>query len=157
MRRTITIDIATLRLPKRDTPTGWTRWGSTRWGSGWVMCEQVKTAWTLLRATTPSHDTVRCEPSGYAACTPQHFLYFFPLPQGQSSLRPTLGWLRTMVFTFAPSPCACADASAISPPPPPTATGTPWSAVWRTFSLTPYPPVSACVAAVTLYALRACV
>jgi hypothetical protein len=25
---------------------------------------------------------------------PQHFLYFFPLPQGQGSFRPTLGWVR---------------------------------------------------------------
>ena len=26
---------------------------------------------------------------------PQHFLYFLPLPQGQGSFRPILGWLRT--------------------------------------------------------------
>lgn len=27
----------------------------------------------------------------YSAAAPQHFLYFLPLPQGQGSLRPTLG------------------------------------------------------------------
>ena len=26
------------------------------------------------------------------AALPQHFLYFFPLPHGQGSLRPALGW-----------------------------------------------------------------
>jgi len=30
-----------------------------------------------------------------AAPTPQHFLYFFPLPQGHASFRPTLGASRT--------------------------------------------------------------
>ena len=35
---------------------------------------------------------------GGALCTqpaPQHFLYFFPLPHGQGSLRPTFGSGRT--------------------------------------------------------------
>src|SRR5437773_872061 len=38
---------------------------------------------------------------GHAASRPQHFLYFLPLPQGQSSLRPTLGLSRTIVLTPA--------------------------------------------------------
>ena len=37
-------------------------------------------------------------PATYAA-TPQHFLYFLPLPHGQGSLRPTLGPSR---FTVVP-------------------------------------------------------
>ena len=45
----------------------------------------------------------------YATPAPQHFLYFFPLPQGHGSLRPTLAVSRTMVLTFiAPSPWAMA-------------------------------------------------
>src|SRR5262249_20577806 len=32
---------------------------------------------------------------GYHAFAPQHFLYFFPEPQGQGSFRPTLAWPRT--------------------------------------------------------------
>src|SRR5437867_6456138 len=40
---------------------------------------------------------------------PWHFLYFFPEPHGHGSLRPTLGWLRTTVFTLpASSPAAAA-------------------------------------------------
>src|SRR5688500_8463931 len=53
----------------------------------------------------------------HAACAPQHFLYFLPLPQGQGSFRPTFGASRVIVLTLAPSPCACDDASCISPPP----------------------------------------
>ncbi len=36
-----------------------------------------------------------------ADSAPQHFLYFLPLPQGQSSLRPTFGSSRTTVSTAA--------------------------------------------------------
>ena len=32
------------------------------------------------------------------AATPQHFLYFLPLPQGQGSLRPTFGASRRTVL-----------------------------------------------------------
>jgi len=31
----------------------------------------------------------------YSLTAPQHFLYFLPLPQGQGSLRPIFGSLRT--------------------------------------------------------------
>ena len=31
---------------------------------------------------------------------PQQFLYFFPLPQGQGSLRPIFGVVRTTVVVF---------------------------------------------------------
>src|SRR3954465_3214885 len=80
---------------------------------------------------------------------PWHFLYFFPLPQGQGSLRPTFSCSRTIVLTgpgaSPPSPpalaCCCCSV------PPPTACK---------FSATPYPPASSCVAEVTLYALFAC-
>jgi len=34
---------------------------------------------------------------------PQHFLYFFPLPQGQGSFRPTCFWDRIGFRTGAPS------------------------------------------------------
>ena len=37
---------------------------------------------------------------------PQHFLNFFPLPQGQGSLRPTFGLLRTTGFGRSSAPCA---------------------------------------------------
>ena len=37
---------------------------------------------------------------------PQQFLYFFPLPQGQGELRPTLGPSRRMVSTFCSTPWA---------------------------------------------------
>ena len=39
------------------------------------------------------------------AAAPWHFLYFWPLPQGQGSLRPTLGWSRTtgLGLTMSPS------------------------------------------------------
>src|SRR5262245_50267921 len=77
-------------------------------------------------------------PGRHTAPAPQHFLYFFPLPHGHGSLRPTLGVLRTIVLTFAPSPCVCAAASWVSP-----AAGT------ATVSPTPYPPEASCVAAVT--------
>src|SRR5688500_7550936 len=71
----------------------------------------------------------------YTTPTPQHFLYFLPLPQGHRSLRPTLGTSRTMVLILT-SPWGWLAASPISPPAagvaPPTA-----SAVARTFSPTP--------------------
>src|SRR5215211_3707840 len=38
------------------------------------------------------------------AAAPWHFLYFFPLPHGQGSLRPTFGSSRRTVFTLASSP-----------------------------------------------------
>src|SRR5439155_12659336 len=38
------------------------------------------------------------------AAAPWHFLYFFPLPHGQGSLRPTFGSSRRTVFTAASSP-----------------------------------------------------
>ena len=41
---------------------------------------------------------------GFHAAVPWHFLYFFPLPQGQGSLRPTFGSSRRTVFTAASSP-----------------------------------------------------
>src|SRR5678810_251114 len=40
---------------------------------------------------------------GDLAYAPWHFLYFFPLPQGQGSLRPTLSSLRCTVWTVAGS------------------------------------------------------
>src|SRR5882762_3745339 len=48
-------------------------------------------------------DEERRRVSGYAAA-PWHFLYFFPLPHGQGSFRPTFGSSRRMVFTSASSP-----------------------------------------------------
>src|SRR5262249_44061340 len=58
---------------------------------------------------------------GVACAPPWHFLYFFPLPQGQGSLRPTLGSSRRMVLTFSTGPCALAWAAfasaAVAPPP----------------------------------------
>ncbi len=39
-----------------------------------------------------------------AAAAPWHFLYFLPEPHGHGSLRPTLGWLRWIVSTFASWP-----------------------------------------------------
>jgi putative peptidoglycan lipid II flippase len=43
------------------------------------------------------------------AYAPQHFLYFFPDPQGHGSLRPTLGWSRVTVLILpASSPAAVA-------------------------------------------------
>ena len=38
-----------------------------------------------------------CEAKPYYGYYPQHFLYFFPLPQTQGSLRPTLGTSRRWV------------------------------------------------------------
>src|SRR2546423_15671711 len=38
------------------------------------------------------------------AAAPWHFLYFFPLPHGHGSLRPTFGSSRRMVFGTASSP-----------------------------------------------------
>ena len=40
----------------------------------------------------------------YYATRPQQFLYFLPLPQGQGSLRPTLGPLLRMGSVFLASP-----------------------------------------------------
>src|SRR5580765_1221955 len=46
------------------------------------------------------------------AAAPWHFLYFFPLPHGQGSFRPTFGSSRRTVATLASSPptrggCCC--------------------------------------------------
>src|SRR6266496_2657322 len=48
------------------------------------------------------------------AHTPQHFLYFFPDPQGQGSFRPTFGVSLTIVLTLAASSPA-ADAPWFGP------------------------------------------
>src|SRR5262249_60512069 len=49
------------------------------------------------------------ERGGYHTFAPWHFLYFFPEPQGQGSLRPTFGWLRVTVLILpASSPAAVA-------------------------------------------------
>src|ERR1041384_999146 len=45
---------------------------------------------------------------------PQHCLYFFPLPQGQGSLRPTLGPTRTG-FAFATASTASLTTSEAAP------------------------------------------
>src|ERR1700690_3262243 len=50
---------------------------------------------------------------GYPA-TPWHFLYFLPLPQGQGSLRPTLGCVLRM---GCGSDDACAPVASAAPPP----------------------------------------
>src|SRR5512140_2247710 len=52
----------------------------------------------LIRLSPPTLTTI-----DYAAA-PWHFLYFFPLPHGHGSLRPTLGSSRRTVFTAASSP-----------------------------------------------------
>jgi FixJ family two-component response regulator len=50
-----------------------------------------------------------------ATSTPWHFLYFFPLPQGQGSLRPTLSPVRRCVGSLeSPPPCRLAAASSRS-------------------------------------------
>jgi len=41
------------------------------------FCREIE---RLIQADSASHQA------------PQHFLYFLPLPHGQGSLRPTLGW-----------------------------------------------------------------
>src|SRR5207302_5804436 len=51
----------------------------------------------------------------FQACAPWHFLYFFPLPHGHGSLRPTFGSSRRTVFGTASSPptrggCCAPDA-----------------------------------------------
>src|SRR5215813_10446605 len=52
-------------------------------------------------------------PTAYLAATPQHFLYFFPEPQGQGSLRPTLAAPRTtccgLLPLVAPAMRACSS------------------------------------------------
>src|SRR3954463_5384750 len=58
-----------------------------------------------------------------AAFAPQHFLYFFPLPHGHGSLRPTFSASRTIVLVTAPAspsspPCAAAAAPVASSPAP---------------------------------------
>src|ERR1700682_452070 len=56
--------------------------------------------------------------SNYAT-RPQQFLYFFPLPQGHGSLRPTFGMLRrtgrSSVISPAPSPSPSPATAAIAP------------------------------------------
>src|ERR1035438_3516191 len=58
---------------------------------------------------------VRQEPQ-FTVAPPQHFLYFFPEPHGQGSLRPTLGMLRrgSEVRPLVP-PCRCARKYRYSP------------------------------------------
>jgi hypothetical protein len=77
-----------------------------------------------------------CIPASYGKPLqrPQHCLYFFPLPHGQGSLRPTFGPLRTgLAFSIAAAasltmslPCAgprwaVAELSAVAVVPPPNA------------------------------------
>ncbi len=60
------------------------------------------------------------------AAAPWHFLYFFPLPHGHGSLRPTFGSSRLTVLTTSSPPvragrgraCLPADAAALDRPPP---------------------------------------
>ena len=62
-----------------------------------------------LRKSTPSSDFRRLtwhQPAWRSthAAAPWHFLYFFPLPHGHGSFRPTFGSSRRTVFTSASSP-----------------------------------------------------
>ena len=51
----------------------------------------------LKRGIKKSFFKIMMEEGGQAICCwrPWHFLNFFPLPQGQGSFRPAVGWLRT--------------------------------------------------------------
>ena len=50
--------------------------------------------------------TGRLRQTGVGRHCKQHFLYFFPLPQGQGSFRPTLGAIR---WTGCETDCRCSE------------------------------------------------
>src|SRR5947207_1802881 len=83
----------------------------------------------------------------YAASFPQHFLYFFPLPHGHGSLRPTFGASFTICRTLT-------GASSSPPPPAGTISALGTVAGWASASATPYPPTSSWTADDSSYALR---
>src|SRR6202043_1485594 len=51
----------------------------------------VRTDSELCQTGRASPERCRTRPILTHACLPQQFLYFFPLPHGQGSLRPTFG------------------------------------------------------------------
>src|SRR5450432_2842946 len=62
----------------------------------------------------------------FANYLPQQFLYFLPLPQGQGSLRPTFGPVRTgLALAWASTAAAASLTTSLAfpgePPPPPNA------------------------------------
>ena len=59
--------------------------GGVRYAGEIAMRGRVSRVWKWSRTGRPMSKNV------VAAQAPQHFLYFFPLPQGQGSLRPILG------------------------------------------------------------------
>src|SRR5580704_12002904 len=61
------------------------------------------------KVNSPNHHN---NPRPYAA--PWHFLYFFPLPHGQGSLRPTLAPVATVLDPPESSPPNCRPASSLS-------------------------------------------
>src|SRR5580704_10173758 len=61
------------------------------------------------KVNSPNHHN---NPRPYAA--PWHFLYFFPLPQGHGSLRPTLAPAATVFVPPESSPPNCSPASSFS-------------------------------------------
>jgi len=54
-----------------------------------------------IHSVSPFFNVCLCS---FYAFAPQHFLYFFPLPQGHGSFLPTFGWSNLICLTFC-SPC----------------------------------------------------
>ena len=83
---------------------------STWVGTTVVCCGTSRTSSKVKAVARPASEGVRVNApvlssmcSSMSGSAPWHFLYFFPLPQGQGSLRPTLGSSRrTVLITSSP-------------------------------------------------------
>jgi len=61
-------------------------------------------AYSVVRRAKKRRRNAVAAPPGKSYFAPQHFLYFFPLPHGQASLRPTVSLLRVGALGPASSP-----------------------------------------------------